>query len=862
MKAQQLPSLALVFAAFASAASAKPIKLARHPDYSSGRIAFSYQGDLWLVNEDGSNPRRLTVHQARDVHPRFSPDGRSIAFSSDRYGNLDVFVMPAEGGEPRQLTFHAGADTVVGWSRDSKRVLFTAARGILYPGIPNLYEVPAEGGLEQPLPTDWGYWGSYSPDGKRLAFNRHPMTWSRKHYRGSYAADLWSMDVAGRTFKKLLDADLPDDQKPSNFWPMYGNGEIFFVSDREVQAKAGSRKVLESTNNIWKLPEGGGRPVQVTHHKSGSLFFPSLSADGKVIVYEEGFSLWKLDTASGKASEVKVEIASDARDNTLDVIVRRDQADAYDLSPSTKRAVVSARGELFTIATDRGNVTRVTRNAARDSTPSWSPDGKWIAFVSDQTGRDEVWIADEDGKNAKKLSDADAEKLALAWSPDSKSLAYTASDHKLYAVDVATGQAKSLASSEAANIQGPEFSPDGKWIAYTKVDRDLRPHVEIGGSGGGEAHRLSDDVLFASSAARWTPDGKRLIFLGGYVQGGSATLRQNVAALHSVALSREEQDPLSRDIDDEEQAVAAERTGERGAGRGQQQTAPPDVKIDWDGIERRVRQLTRLSDNIVTVAPSPDSRSYAFVASGDDAGRQTFMLYTIQENGDQLRRITQSQGPDPDAEGPPGGGGFGQGISSLQWAKDGRSRFVMEGGGLWSASVGGGGAAAGGAAAEAGSAQPPSAGSGRGGEGGRRRVSFTLRFDSNLPEERRQVFAEAWRVMRNRFYDPEMHGVDWAKMRSVYEPLLADVAERGELHNVVSQMIGELNASHTGISGGGDSDPETIQTRHPGFEMAADPSGFYKVSYVYKRGPADKDFVRLKVGDFILAIDGVSLRSG
>jgi tricorn protease len=170
----------------------------------------------------------------------------------------------------------------------------------------------------------------------------------------------------------------------------------------------------------------------------------------------------------------------------------------------------------------------------------------------------------------------------------------------------------------------------------------------------------------------------------------------------------------------------------------------------------------------------------------------------------------------------------------------------------------------GGERAEAGAAQAPSGGAARGasGEGGRRRVSFTLRFDSSLPEERRQVFGEAWRVMRNRFYDADMHGVDWAKMRAVYEPLLADVADREELQNVVSQMIGELNASHTGISGGGDSDPEAIQTRHPGFEMAADASGFYKVSYVYKRGPADKDFVRLKAGDFILAIDGVPLRSG
>jgi tricorn protease len=175
--------------------SAAEIKRARHPDYHDGKIAFSYLGDLWVVQDDGSNPQRLTVHSARDVHPRFSPDGKWIAFSSNRFGNYDVFVMPSEGGTARRLTYHSAPDTVVGWSRDSRRIIFSSARGLVYPGIPSLYEVPIDGGLEQPLATDWGFWGSYSPDGKKFAFNRHPMVTTRKHYRGSYAADLWVMDL-------------------------------------------------------------------------------------------------------------------------------------------------------------------------------------------------------------------------------------------------------------------------------------------------------------------------------------------------------------------------------------------------------------------------------------------------------------------------------------------------------------------------------------------------------------------------------------------------------------------------------------------------------------------------------------------
>ncbi|HEX7289047.1 MAG TPA: hypothetical protein VF532_22875, partial [Candidatus Angelobacter sp.] len=256
------------------------VKLLRHPSYHNGKVAFSYLGDIWVANEDGSNPQRLTVHKARDIYPRFSPDGKWIAFSSNRYGNYDVFVMPSEGGLPTQLTFHSASDTVVGWSADSKRVLFQSSRGLMYPGIPNLYEVGIEGGLERAVSTDWGYSGSYSQDGAKLAFNRHPMVWWRQHYRGSYAADLWVMDVKAKSFNHLADGDY----KGNYFWPMYASdGFIYFVSDRmegESHIKPGSREVLKSTNNIWKIPVSGGKAVQVTHHTSGRLFFPSISGDG------------------------------------------------------------------------------------------------------------------------------------------------------------------------------------------------------------------------------------------------------------------------------------------------------------------------------------------------------------------------------------------------------------------------------------------------------------------------------------------------------------------------------------------------------------------------------------------------------
>lgn len=865
--------------ALASFALAKEVKLVRHPDYHNGKIAFSYLGDIWVADESGNNPVRLTVHKARDVYPRFSPDGEWISFSSDRYGNYDVFVIPAEGGVAKQLTFNTAADIVVGWSRDSKRVIFNSVRGgekIVYPGTGSLWEVPIAGGMETRLDTDWGYWASYSPDGSKLAFNRHPAVWWRKHYRGSYSADLWVMDVQKKTFKRIVDDTTPDNEKPNNFWPTYGNnGEIYFVSDRDVTAKAGAKEAYKSINNIWKVSENGGKPVEVTHHKDGSLFWPSISSDGKVIVYEENFGIWKLDTASGKTSEIKIHINSDDKENNVETLTIASEADSYDLSPSTKRAVISAHGELFSIATDRGDITRITESASRETGPQWSPDGKWIAFVSDKSGRDEVWICPPmaAAKDWKQVSNSDSQKLQIVWSPDSKSLIYTATDHKLYKYTLETAKTDVLASSPVAGFGGaaignPQFSPDGKWIAYTKVLNTLLPHVVVISSDGGAEHRITDDTSYSEANAVWTPDGKKLVYLAGMDTGNIGGGGESSVQVHSVALTPEEKNPMDRGMDDEEAAAAAEAAnrpagvrrpptgegaggipGEMGAQRGR-----VEVKIEWDGIARRTHQITRLSDNITSVIVSPDSKTYAFIAVGTVEGRPSQAIYTIQEDGERLTKITQA-GPSGEEGGGGGFGGFG-GISSLQFSKDGRTLFYRLARGIYSIGVGGGGE----------TAAAPTAGAGAfGGARTGRRINFTAKVEVDHRLERAQVFNESYRVMKFRFYDPKMHGVDWDKMKQMYEPLIAYAADPEEMHNVILQMIGELNASHTGISAGAPGGPggrQEEQTRYPGFELTADPSGYYKVSLVYKKGPAGHDYVKLKVGDFILAIDDHPMKSG
>jgi tricorn protease len=875
-------ALPVIVALLVSSTLSAQVKLLRHPTYSKGKVAFSYLGDLWIANEDGSGVRRLTDNMARDVFPRFSPDGQWIAFSSNREGNDDVYVISAAGGKPKQLTFHTANDTVIGWTPDGKQVLFSSARGKgAFPTVATLFEVPLEGGVEQPLPVDWGSWGSFSPDGKKLAFTRHPSVWWRKHYRGAYAADLWLMDVATKTYAKLSGQD---EYQGNWLWPMYGNkGEIYFVSDRvpnEKNLRFGGSEVMRSVNNIWKISDKGGPPVAVTHHTDGNLYFPSISADGKVIVYEDNFELWKLDTATGKSTEIRIDIRSDSKENDTALVTINNQAEAFHLSPSNRRAAIAAHGEIFTIATDRGEPQRVTETPWREQEPRWSPDGKWIAFVSDRTGRQEVWISDELGKTQKPLSDADCDKSSLVWAPDSKSLLWSGSDHQLRRVELATGKTEVIASAEAGNITSPQFSPDGKWVSYTKPDRLLRAHVFVKSLAEGQEHILRSDQFQISQGAKWTPDGKKLVFIGGInlptmaSQGFRGTPNQ----LYALSLTHVDKAPDDHEINTEAQALEAMadadsgmRSG-RGGGRVSQNVS---VQIEWEDLDRRIQKLTSLPTSVAMVVPSPDSRRYAFLAMGGaganagENGGTAPGLYIINEDGTQLERLNTTVTPD-EGRGR-GRGGFPGGLSEPQWSRDGRTIYFLQGGGIYAVGIPAQNAA-GSLAAESATVT-----GGRGGRGASaaaplsggaapRRIPFTVRMVIDRPAERRQVFEEAWRVMKYRFYDPNMHGVNWAAAKDKYESLLPHIADNEELHNVIMEMIGELNASHTGISGGGQlpgepASPERMQTRYPGFEMEPDPSGYYKVSSITRKGPADKEYIRLAAGDFILAVNGKELKT-
>jgi tricorn protease len=880
-----------------SALAQAQVKMLRHPTYSKGKIAFSYLGDIWIANENGNDAQRLTDNQARDQFPRFSPDGQWIAFSSNREGNYDVYVVPAAGGEPRQLTFNAANDDVVGWTPDGKRVIFSSVRGNgAFPSVATLWEVPAEGGIERAVNTDWGAYASYSPDGSKLAFTRHPSVWSRKHYRGSYAADLWVEELGTQKFTKLGD----EAYHGNMLWPMYGHdGYIYFVSNElpNEPVKPGSPEVMKSLNNIWKVSDKGGKPVRVTNHTDGNLFYPSISADGKTIVYEDNFGIWRLDTATGKSAEIRVDIKSDFKENKTELVTITNEAEGYSISPSNRRAAIAVHGEIFTIATGTGQLQQVTDTPWKEHSPHWSPNGQWIAFVSDRNGREEIYISDELGKTVKKLTDADCDKSAIVWASDSKSFLWTGTDHKLHRVDVDSGKDEVIVSSSAGNIGDPQFSPDGKWISYSKMDDLSRSHVWLRELATGKETMIASDKFMTSRGARWTPDGKKLLLIGG--QGGSAGIAstggRGSSLLYSAAFSPIEKDPSDHDINTEAEAEAADAAGTGNGGRGGRGGgAPPSnvqVKIDWDGMDRRITTVTTMA-NVQYVVPSPDGHTYLFSAGGGaaaggaaaDAAGAGPGMYTIADDGTRQTRlnttVTDNAGGRGGRGGRGGGGGFGGG-NEPTWARDGRSIYFSQGGGLFNLPIGGGGAAA-----ETAAAPAAAAAGGRGGRGGRgggggtaaaattetpsgagpRRIPFSVRMVIDIPAERKQVFEEAWRVMKNRFYDPNMHGANWAADKDTYESLLGYISDTEELHNLIMEMIGDMNASHTGISAGGiipgrAAAEERVQTRHPGFEMEPDASGVYKVSYIYKKGPADHDYAKLAVGNYVLAVNDKELKT-
>ena len=809
-------------------------KLVRYPHYWNGRVTFSYLGDIWVADEDGRNVQRLTVNRARDVYPRFSPDGKWIAFSSDRNGNLDVFIIPSTGGTVKQLTSHSADDTVLNWTPDGRSILFSSQRGEGF--MPQLYTVSVDGGMPVSAGVDMGVQASYSPDGRRIAYNQKAQTYWRKYYRGSYQSDVIIADVAAKKFTNVTDFNGLDS------WPMWArDGFIYFVSDRDGNG----------LTNIWRASENGGKAERITTFQTGDVRWPAISADGKTIVFEHDFGIEKLDVASKKLTPLKFDIGAETTENLSEVRDFNSQTDDFDLAPNSRRIAFSIHGEIFTAPVDEGDLRQITDSPARDRNVSYSPDGKWLSFISDRSGREELYVVAVDGAGEpQKLSDLDALKNGYNWSPDSTQMAYTASDGKMRVVGVSGKDTKELSSSRYGNIGTPVWSPDSKWLAFSKSDITRTTDIYLIPATGGEEKKVTFES-FGESNPRFSVDGRKLFFTrnDSTGQGGGTPSVQ----LYSVTLEH-----LDRDPDDPEEradaeaaqtdSAAGDASNRRPAGAQRQPSKP--VNVDWAGLKRRTKQLTRSSTPVTDYATAPDGHTLVF-ATVETAGTTNVpVIYSIQDDGRRLTRITSGGAPGGEAgQDQPQGGGFGGGISGLTVSRDSRTLFFRERENVYSVPLPAGAAGAGGSSA---------------GGAARRRINFTAKVRVERPAEWAEMFDDAWRTMKYRFYDPKMHGYDWDAMRAKYRPLVDYVGDRQELLNIVNEMIGELNASHTGAAPPpGGREPGAAATGHLGLDLEPDATaGRYRVTYIYEDGPADKDWVKVKVGDYLIAIDGKPVKAG
>ena len=820
---------ALALTAPLHAQSADPVRFARYAHVANdGTLAFTYHDDIWVAAADGSNPRRLTAHVARDIMPRFSPDGQWIAFTSNRYGNNDVFVVPASGGEPRQLTWHSGDDQALYWTPDGREIVMSSSRGEHPFGSP-LYRVALDGTIPRAMGMDFGRAGMIKQDATQVAFNRSLPTYWRKGYRGNNNADIAVQDLKTGVIRELTDTVLTQYREfTHDVHPMWGaDGMIYYASERDGHF------------NLWRIAATGGAAQQVTRHADDGVQFPAISPDGKRIVYENNFELYTVELPSGQPRKVSLRLAFDPKESDVDMVTAVNRADGFAVSPSGDYAAVDVRGELFIVPTENGvgEKTQITQSAWRERGQVWSPDGRRIAYVSDETGEEELWLYELSSGTRRQLSKQASIKSDITWGGNGT--VYFVALNKLWSLDVASGTTRELADNPAGGFSITQVHSDGTTLVLTQRDDDQNAEVMLFDARTRRSVNISRNP-FQDSNGQLSPDGTQLFFTSTR-DGGSAQL-------YTVSLSALTEDPDDPLVKERMRRSTARTERSDSAGNGAtavSATAAPRtvaaVNIDEAGIARRARPLTSGTQSVGAFFLSRDGRTITFALGAGGGNGQgamdpeslTMGLFQMNADGSNRRRLA--------------GGAY----PGLTPSADRRTVFFRR-------------AAprdAGDDAESAGStelhkltlATPTRA----------ERVSFTLPVRVDLRAEREQLFEESWRVMKYRFYDEKMHGRDWDKIKAQYKPLLRDVGTNEDLYDLANEMIGELNASHTGVSGPPSrSMPRVYSTRYLGLELEAHSSGRYRISHIYQDGPADKEWLRLAVGDVVLALDGQELKVG
>jgi tricorn protease len=809
----------LVALAVSTPPLAAQTRLLREPTISAREIAFTYGADLWIVDKNGGEARRLTSTPAVESNPHFSPDGNWIAFTSNRSGVPQVYVVAREGGEPTRLTWYPAPSFARGWTPDGAAVLYATTRGTAPQSYCRLWTVSRTGGPSTMLPAPWGFSGSYSPDGKQIAVDRMTrwdVEW--RSYRGGQNTPLRLLDLGD-----LSETVIPDTMRAMDIQPVWMGNTVYFLSDRDW------------AENIWAYDVGTGALRQLTHETDVDIKW--LSAAGGALVYEHDGWIKVLDPATGQSHQVNITVHGDfpwAETDWEDV--SREIADAS-LSATGQRVLMQARGDIWTVPVEHGDPRDLTKSSDRaDRTPIWSPDGQQVAWFSSDGGQYQLLIGNQDGMTAPKAVDIAPSKMGWSpsWSPDGKLIAFMDDRARVRVLDVATGKL------QTADVDGTVFdlrqplvwSPDSKWLAYAKTFSNQYHRIVLWSVADADTHPVTDELADAISPA-FDRGGKYLYFLastnlalGSGRLDLSSLLADPMYQPYVMVLSASDSTPFPLKSDEEPQpkdTSAAGGPSGRGAGKGgaaKADSGPVAVHIDFAGIARRIVAI-----------PMP-ARRYGTVLAGPRG--TVFLGERIEhEPGEVLHTFDLKDAKAKD---------FVSGVSQISISADGK-KILYRMGRSWHV---------------VGTDAPPKPGAGE--------VKVTLRMHLDRLAEWRQMFDDVWRFEQEYFYDSTMHGNDWNAVRARYRPLVQWVRHRDDLNYLFDLVNGELSVSHSFVGGGDYPAVDTSRVGLLGADLVAD-HGRWRIGRIYTleswnpdlSAPLDKPGLKVRAGDYLLAINGADL---
>jgi tricorn protease len=785
-----------------------------------------YAGDLWLASSSGGTARRITSHPGRELFPKFSPDGKWLAFTGQYDGNFNVYVMPSEGGQPKQLTFYQGSaqplsdrmgvlNQVIGWTPDGKSIVFLSRRDASNGWIKRPYTVSVDGGLPQPMPMDEGGLLSFSADGSKIAYNRIFRNFRQwKRYTGGLAQDITIYDMKNN----VVDQVIPHTDYTDTF-PMWHGNTIYFTSDRGPEHRL----------NLYSYDQGSKQVEQLTKFDGFDVMWPSLGPDA--IIFENGGYLYTFDLQTRQPKKLAVYVNGE-RDQAMKhwVSATRNITD-FDIAPDGKRAVFAARGEVFTVPAKDGSIRNLTHSpGVREQKVAWSPDGKWIAYVSDRTGEDEIYITAQDGLAAEEQITSGHKGFMFqpAWSPDSSKIAWADKDLKLWYVDLKEKKPVEVDRAKFFEIQNYSWSPDSKWLAY---DKNLETGFSVVHLYGLADRKITavTSTLNNSDAAVFDPDNRYLYFLSdrdynevlGNIDNEFANPK--TTRVYVVTLTADEPSPfpaLSDEVKVKSEEAAAAAPPESNKKNQKQQPnkkeekpateekaaqtetkEPPKVfKIDLDGIQNRIVALAVPPAVIRGIDASKDAIYYSTSPiqglSGPIPGEsRAIHAYDLKERKDKV-------------------------------LLDGADRFALshDGSKLLYRSEGDG---------PTGiiDAKPPDAPH-KVGDGAIKLDGMRVEVDPQ--QEWKEMFNEVWRQERDYFFEASMNGVDWQKTKDQYAQLLPYVADRYSLTYILGEMIGELSNSHTYAGGGDFPDLHPVNVGLLGADYDVDAaSGIYRIKKIF-----------------------------